>query len=83
MKSCRDISMLVSKALDSKLNISDSMTVRLHNLICKVCRTEEKQMILLHRAILTLKDQHDLSDDLSDDAKLRIQKSIEDALSEE
>lgn len=81
MKSCHEISKLVSQALDRNLNISETMSVRLHNLICKVCNTSEKQMIMLHKAIQTLKDNQEVCEDLSDAARERIRVKIEEALS--
>ncbi|PCJ18547.1 MAG: hypothetical protein COB02_10415 [Candidatus Cloacimonadota bacterium] len=80
MKSCEEITKLVSQALDKKLNISESISVRLHNLICKVCKTNEKQMKFLHKALKILSANQDSCEDISSDAKDRIRQKIEEAL---
>jgi len=50
MRSCRDISALVSQGLDKKLSLSERISVRLHLLICSRCRNFQTQAQFLRKA---------------------------------
>lgn len=43
MRSCRDISALVSKELDQKLSLAERVAVKFHLLMCSQCRNFRKQ----------------------------------------
>jgi len=55
MLSCKEISKLVSESLDRKLPLPLRMEVRLHLMMCHLCRTYRKQSLLL-RKLLRLHD---------------------------
>jgi predicted anti-sigma-YlaC factor YlaD len=50
MDSCRDISALVSRAMDERLPPVARLRIRLHLLICGACRRFEAQVQLLRTA---------------------------------
>lgn len=49
MAKCREVSMLISKALDTQLPWRARLAVRLHLLICGACRNFQTQSRLLRR----------------------------------
>jgi len=50
MRSCREVSELVSKSLDVHLSLRERIAVRLHLMMCKHCSNFRKQMLFLRRA---------------------------------
>lgn len=50
MRSCREISELVSKSLDAKLSLRERVAVRFHLMLCDGCNNFRKQMLFLHKA---------------------------------
>ena len=50
MRSCRDVSALVSLGLDRKLTLLERLTVRLHLLMCSRCRNFQTQARFLRKA---------------------------------
>lgn len=57
MRSCREITALVSMALDKELNSRERFAVRLHLMMCSHCRNFQKQMQFLRKAALCYTDQ--------------------------
>jgi|JI10StandDraft_1071094.scaffolds.fasta_scaffold1802655_2 hypothetical protein len=49
MDTCRDISALVSRAMDARLTVRERWRVRLHLVICAACRRFAGQVELLRR----------------------------------
>ncbi len=47
MDTCRDVSELVSRAMDTRLTLVERGRVRLHLLFCAACRRFERQVALL------------------------------------
>ncbi len=50
MRSCRDISALVSQGLDKKLNLPERFAVCLHMMICSGCRNFQTQTRFIRKA---------------------------------
>ncbi len=50
MRSCKDISALVSQGLDEKLSFSERFSVGLHVMMCKRCRNFQKQTLFIRKA---------------------------------
>lgn len=50
MRSCREVSELVSKSLDVHLSLRERLAVRLHLMMCKHCSNFKKQMLFLRQA---------------------------------
>lgn len=50
MRSCRDISILVSRGLDKKLSLRERFTVSMHLMLCTRCRNFQKQTLFIRKA---------------------------------
>ncbi|TAK64208.1 zf-HC2 domain-containing protein [Methylobacter sp.] len=50
MRSCRDISTLVSQGLDKKLSLRERFTIWLHVMMCTRCRNFQKQTQFIRKA---------------------------------
>ncbi|MGZ8907921.1 MAG: zf-HC2 domain-containing protein [Methylobacter sp.] len=50
MRSCRDISVLVSQGLDKKLNLRERVSVSLHVMMCTRCRNFQTQSEFIRKA---------------------------------
>jgi hypothetical protein len=50
MRSCQEVSELVSKSLDVHLSLREWLAVRLHLMMCEHCSNFKKQMLFLHEA---------------------------------
>jgi hypothetical protein len=50
MAGCRDISLLVSRAMDERLPLGERLRIRLHLLICGACTRFATQVSLLRAA---------------------------------
>lgn len=56
MKSCREVTRLVSQGLDRELAARERIALRVHFLICRGCRNMNGQMAFLRRAVQKLQD---------------------------
>jgi hypothetical protein len=50
MRSCRDITALVSRGLDKKLSFSERLAIGLHVMICSRCRNFQTQTRFIRKA---------------------------------
>lgn len=50
MRSCREITELVSKGLDKKLNLSERLAVNVHLMMCSRCRNFQQQTRFIRKA---------------------------------
>ncbi len=50
MRSCREISALVSQSLDKKLSFTERFEMSLHLMICSQCRNFRKQTLFIRKA---------------------------------
>lgn len=50
MRSCRDITALVSLSLEKKLSIPDRLATQLHLMICSRCRNFQAQTLFIRKA---------------------------------
>jgi hypothetical protein len=79
MLTCKDVSKLVSESLDRKLPLSQRMAVRLHIMMCRMCRAYQKQTLLLRNAVQAYAhslDKGESSESLPKDAAQRIKKAL-------
>ena len=51
MRTCREVTQLVSEGLDRPLSPRERVAVRLHVAICSVCRSYRRQVLRLNRLI--------------------------------
>ncbi|MDP1666329.1 MAG: zf-HC2 domain-containing protein [Methylobacter sp.] len=57
MRSCRDISALVSQELDKKLSLSERLSVGLHVMMCNRCRNFQTQSRFIRKAARRYTDE--------------------------
>lgn len=50
MRSCRDITALVSQGLDKKLSLGERLAIRLHVMMCSRCRNFQSQSQFIRKA---------------------------------
>ncbi|MGZ8928882.1 MAG: zf-HC2 domain-containing protein [Methylobacter sp.] len=50
MRSCRDITALVSQGLDKKLSFNERLTIGLHVMMCTRCRNFQSQSRFIRKA---------------------------------
>lgn len=50
MKSCKEITELVSQSFDRRLSLRERMQLRMHFLMCTACSRFKRQAEFLHRA---------------------------------
>jgi hypothetical protein len=81
MLSCKDVTQLLSEAMDRSLPLGKRIGVRLHLLICKFCARYERQLLLIRETVRRLAAMEDKpkgspGELLSEEAKERIRKFI-------
>lgn len=81
MLSCRDVTELISRSMDTSLPIGKRIGVRIHLLMCKFCARYERQLHLILetlRHLLAEEDQRERTggESLSTEARERIRKSL-------
>ncbi|MBN1674569.1 MAG: zf-HC2 domain-containing protein [Kiritimatiellae bacterium] len=81
MLSCKDVTRLVSEALDRDLPLHQRLGVRLHFLFCRVCALYKRQLLILRdlirRAVARFESSAPVS--LPPDARERIRQSIRES----
>lgn len=50
MRSCREVTALVSQGLDKKLSLGERLAVGLHLIVCAQCRDFQRQARFLRKA---------------------------------
>jgi len=79
--SCHDVSQLLSKSMDTRLNWVERIQMRLHFRVCTYCLQFEdqlKQIRAAGRSFEACEFDLESSDDLSEDAKNRLRQVIRD-----
>lgn len=81
MLSCRDVTQLISKSMDTSLPIGKRIGVRIHLLMCRFCARYERQLLLIRvtlRRLVATEDQPEeqAGEPLSEEARDRIKKSL-------
>ena len=83
MLTCRDVSRLVSDAMDRELPLTARIRVRMHLLLCPPCKRYEDQVHLLRQTARHLyrhvTEGVEGSVALSDEARGRILQTLQDA----
>ncbi len=78
--SCRDMTALVSRAMDERLPFWDRFACKLHLCYCRACRQYTRHLRLLREALHQSPDELDAelehADGLSDDARERIREAL-------
>lgn len=78
MPSCKEISQLVSASMDCKLPLRKRLSIRLHLLMCSLCRRYEKQLQLLRGGTrhYANPDENEVEDSLSPAARERLERKL-------
>ena len=81
MRSCKDVTQLLSEAMDRSLPLGKRIGVRFHLLICKFCARYERQLLLIRETVRRLVATEEKSGEppgetLSKEAKERIRNSL-------
>ena len=79
MLSCRQASQLLSQSLDRRLSWQERTGLRLHLMICDVCRRFGRQLLIMRKAVrfLVSDAEQDQQVRLPDGASERIARMIE------
>jgi hypothetical protein len=82
MLSCKDVTQLISKSMDTSLPIGKRIGMRLHLLMCKFCSRYEQQLLLIRETVRFIvateeKPGEPPGETLSEEAKERIRKSLQ------
>ena len=56
IRSCKEVTRLVSQGEDRELSLGERVTLRVHLAYCRGCRNMRKQMLFLRRAVRRLAD---------------------------
>ncbi|MDF7808394.1 zf-HC2 domain-containing protein [Pontiellaceae bacterium B12219] len=77
MRTCKEISKLVSESLDRELPLRERMAMRLHLMMCSLCRTYSHQMRQLRSVLKKASDVETPTEQtLSEEARLRIKQAL-------
>jgi hypothetical protein len=81
MLSCKDVTQLLSEAMDRSLPLGKRIGVRFHLLICKFCVRYERQLLQIRETVRRLVGTEEtaggtLGEPLSEGAKERIRRSL-------
>jgi len=79
MPPCSEISQLLSTGMDQKMSLWQRMSVRVHLVLCKMCRRYRDQLRLIHDASSCYGDpeKNDTEEGLSTEAKERLKQAID------
>lgn len=72
---CEGSARLTSESMDRPLNWAERWAVRMHRFVCKKSRKLNRQMLEMHRAMLTQRETNPIG--LSHEARERIQDRLE------
>ena len=50
MLNCKQVSELVSQSLDRRLSLGERLGIRMHLMVCAMCRRYRRQLLFLSRA---------------------------------
>ncbi len=82
MLSCRDVTQLISRSMDTSLPVGKRIGVRIHLLICRFCARYEKQLLLIRETVRRVVAEEELpgapsAEALSEDARGRIRQALQ------
>ena len=80
MMNCKQATELVSQKLDRKLGLAQRLSLKMHLLMCHLCRKYARQLEFLHRATPQIDDHIENQSDieLSDAAKTKIKQALDE-----
>jgi len=81
--SCKQVSMQISRSLDTPLPLSRQMGIRVHLMMCKFCRRYNRHLRLIHALLNREREKMLAKEQLSSEARERILKAIEVTMRQE
>lgn len=82
MMTCKDISKQVSDSLDRELPLRLRMEMRIHLMMCGLCRNYRKQVLLMRKILHLGEKEFPADQPIPAPAAERIQKALDAALAE-
>ena len=86
MFNCRKSSDKLSQSMDDRLPLGQRMALRIHLMMCSVCRRYKRQLLLMRRIFRALpaedRSRHSLFK-LDEDAKIRLRQLVDSHLPDE
>ena len=82
MRTCKETTALLTKASYSRLGLREWLAVRLHLMICRICRCHNHQTEILRQATKKLLINKQLLTKLSTPARQRIAQAIKESRNE-
>ncbi|MBU6411436.1 MAG: zf-HC2 domain-containing protein [Verrucomicrobia bacterium] len=81
MPPCKEIAALVSGSMDHQLPLRQRLSIRLHVMMCSLCRRYEKQLHLLRLGAshYAEPEKNMMEESLSKEARLRLEKALADS----
>jgi len=76
---CKEASQLASDAFERNLSFVEHVRLRLHLLICGMCRNYASNLSLLHRTFSGIRHQTEKKACLSDEGRKHIEKALKQA----
>lgn len=76
---CRDVSRLVSQSMDRKITLQERLGIRMHLMMCHLCRRHKRQMEFIRDLMAAYRrhlEQNPAGEQLSTEAKLRMKQIL-------
>ncbi len=80
MLSCKETSELLSRAQDERLTFTERMGMRIHLLMCRLCRGYEKQLLFIRKATESLAQDSAHDDEAATSLSPEARERVLDAL---
>ncbi len=77
MLCCKEVSELVSLSLDRQLSLRERLGIRLHLMMCRMCRRYRKQITFISKATHQLLGHRSPTTALPPEARQRIEETLE------
>ena len=79
MFKCRDVTRLVSESMDRKMTLQERMGVRMHLIMCHLCRRHKRQLEFIRGLMAAYRrhlEQNPAEEQLSTEARLRMKQIL-------
>ncbi|MDZ8118218.1 zf-HC2 domain-containing protein [Pontiella agarivorans] len=78
MRTCKEISTLVSESLDRELSLRERMAMRVHLMMCSLCRTYSRQIGQLRSILQGAAKAEPPPEPLPEEVRQRIRQRLSD-----
>lgn len=79
MFKCQDVSRLISESLDRKMTLQERMGIRMHLMMCHLCRRHKRQLEFISGLMTAYRRhlvQNPAGEQLSTEARLRMKQTL-------